>query len=119
MSKPNTVTVGIMAKEAIRERMMAIARGEYKPASDEPKIWFTSIRSAAEVLSDDNRAMLRAIRDQQPESISALSRITGRSQSNLSRTLNTLHRYGIVEFRRENRHKRPIAKASDFVIRAN
>lgn len=67
------ITFGIMTQEKIRERMLAIAKGEYKPKPSEPKIWFTSMKSLAEVLSDDNRALLKTIRDLQPESISGLA----------------------------------------------
>jgi predicted transcriptional regulator len=68
------ITIGIMTQEKIRERMLAIAKGEYKPKPSEPKIWFTSMKSLAEVLSDDNRALLKTIRDLQPEPISGLPR---------------------------------------------
>lgn len=47
-----TVKIGTMSQKEIRERTFAIACGKYKPKPDEPKIWFTSIRSLAEVLSD-------------------------------------------------------------------
>lgn len=30
-----------MPQQQIRERMFAIARGEYKPKASDPKIWFT------------------------------------------------------------------------------
>lgn len=112
------ITIGIMTQEKIRERMLAIAKGEYKPKPSEPKIWFTSMKSLAEVLSDDNRALLKTIRDLQPESISGLAAITGRKPGNLSRTLKTMSHYGIVEMRRENRHVRPIAMATEFQILA-
>jgi predicted transcriptional regulator len=55
------VKIGIMPQKEIRERTLAIARGEYKPSSDEPKIWFTSIRSLAEILSDENQILLQII----------------------------------------------------------
>jgi hypothetical protein len=35
-------------------------------------IWFTSMRSLAEVLSDENRALLKVIQDAKPQSISTL-----------------------------------------------
>ncbi|APZ42589.1 helix-turn-helix domain-containing protein [Acidihalobacter ferrooxydans] len=108
--------IGIMPQEQIRERMLAIARGEYKPQPSEPKVWFTSMRSLAKVLSDDNRALLKVIMETNPESIAALAEATGRKQSNLSRTLKTLSNYGIVEMRRENRHVWSVAKASKFKI---
>ncbi|KAI5912305.1 hypothetical protein PA01_12190 [Azoarcus sp. PA01] len=37
------IVVGIMPQERIRERVLAIARGEYQPKATEPKIWFTSM----------------------------------------------------------------------------
>ena len=111
-----TIVVGILSQEKIRERMLSIARGDYKPKSSDPKIWFTSMRSLAEVLSDDNRALLKVIQDSKPESISSLADITGRKPGNLSRTLKTMSNYGFVEMKRENRHVRPIVKGTDFRI---
>lgn len=112
------IVIGIMPQEKIRERVLAIARGHYKPKSTEPKIWFTSIKSLAEVLSDENRALLRVIVDTKPESISALAAVTGRKPSNLSRTLKTMSNYGIVELRRERNLVRPVAKGIEFRILA-
>lgn len=112
------MTIGIMPEDKIRERMLAIARGEYKPKSSDPKIWFTSMRSLAEVLSDENRALLKVIQDSQPESISGLAELTGRKQSNLSRTLKTMSQYGLVEMVRENRQVKPVVKATEFQILA-
>ncbi|PIT72385.1 transcriptional regulator [Limnohabitans sp. B9-3] len=111
-----TIVVGILPQEKIRERMLSIARGDYKPKSTDPKIWFTSMRSLAEVLSDDNRALLKVIQNSKPQSISSLADITGRKPGNLSRTLKTMSNYGFVEMRRENRHVRPIAMGTDFRI---
>ena len=112
------VVIGIMSQERMRERVLAIARGEYKPRPGEPKVWFTSMRSLAEVLSDENRALLQVIQQSKPESISALAELTGRKPGNLSRTLRTMANYGFVEMRREQRHVRPIAKATSFRIMA-
>ncbi len=113
-----SIVIGIVPQEKIRECIYAIVKGEYKPKSSEPKIWFTSMKSWAEVLSDDNRALLHVIKDVQPESISSLAQMTGRKPSNLSRTFKTLSSYGIVEMRREKNLVRPIADATDFQIMA-
>lgn len=110
------IVVGILPQDRIRERMLAIARGEYKPKTTEPKIWFTSMRSLAEVLSDENRALLKVIQDTKPQSISTLAEMTGRKPGNLSRTLKTMSNYGFVEMKRVSRHVRPIAKATEFRI---
>ena len=110
------VVVGIMSQERMREHVLAIARGEYKPKPGEPKVWFTSMRSLAEVLSDDNRALLQVIQQTRPESISSLAEMTGRSPGNLSRTLKTMSNYGIVDLRRERNVVRPVVKATEFRI---
>lgn len=112
------INIGIMPQDKIRERMLAIARGEYKPKASDPKIWFASMKSLAEVLSDENRALLKVIQASQPESISTLAELTGRKQSNLSRTLKTMSNYGLVEMVRDKRHVKPIARATEFEILA-
>ncbi|GJJ01344.1 hypothetical protein RugamoR64_18820 [Duganella rhizosphaerae] len=113
------IVIGIMPQERIRQRVLAIARGSYKPKPGEPKVWFTSMKSLAEVLSDDNRALLHVILETKPASIAALAELTGRKPSNLSRTLKTMSNYGIVELRRERNQVRPVAKATEFRIFAH
>jgi predicted transcriptional regulator len=110
------IVIGIMPQEKIRERVLAIARGEYKPKPGEPKVWFTSMKSLAEVLSDDNRALLKVITEMRPDSISALAEATGRKPGNLSRTLKTMSNYGIVDLMKESNHVRPVVKATEFRI---
>jgi predicted transcriptional regulator len=113
-----TINIGILPQQKIRERMLAIAKGELKPKPNDPKIWFTSMRSLAEILSDENRALLKTIWECQPESIATLAKATGRAPGNLSRTLKTMAHYGLVEMRptENSRAVRPIAKATDFHI---
>ena len=111
-----SLAIGIASQQAIRARALAIAKGTIKPKPGEPKIWFTSMKSLAEVLSDDNRALLHVIRDIQPESIAKLAEATGRKPGNLSRTLKTMSHYGIVEMRRNNNTVRPVVKATEFRI---
>ena len=113
------IVIGVMSQVQIRARMIAIAKGEYKPKPGEPKIWFTSMKSAAEVLSDQSRALLKVIRESNPDSVAALAKLTGRQPSNLSRTLKTMSRYGLVELKREKTHLRPVVEATDFRILAS
>ena len=60
------IKVCIASQEEIRERMLAIAKGEFKPKPSDPRIWFTSMRSLSQVLSDENRALLDLIRTVRP-----------------------------------------------------
>lgn len=112
------IVIGVMSQQQIRARMMAIAKGEYKPKAGEPRIWFTSMKSVAEVLSDQNRALLKVIRESNPDSVAVLAKMTGRQPSNLSRTLKTMSRYGLVDLKREKTHLRPVVTATDFRILA-
>lgn len=111
-----TIKIGIMSQKEIRERTLSIARGEYKPKPDDPKIWFTSIRSLAEVLSDENQVLLQVITEKKPTSIRELADMTGRQSSNLSRTLKTLSAYGFVKLEKLNKVVCPIAKAAKFNV---
>jgi predicted transcriptional regulator len=113
-----TIVIGVMPQEQIRARAIAIAKGEYKRKPGEPKIGFTSMKSVAEVLSDQNRALLKVIRETRPDSMAVLAKTTGRQPGNLSRTLKTMSRYRLVELQREKTHVRPVAKATEFRILA-
>lgn len=112
------IVIGIMPQAKIRKRMLAIAKGEYKPKRGEPKIWFTSMKSLAEVLSDKNRALLHIIADTKPQSLQDLASATGRQPGNLSRTLKTLENYGFVELKKKNKRLVPVARATQFEIQA-
>ena len=60
------IKVGITPQEKIRERMLAIAKGEFKPKPSDPRIWFTSMRSLSQAVSDESRALLDVIRIARP-----------------------------------------------------
>ena len=56
-----TLKVGIADYEEMKARTMRIAKGEEKPAPGDPKVWFTSTESFAQILSSGNRELLRVI----------------------------------------------------------
>lgn len=91
-----TLKVGIAKYAQMKARTMAVARGDYKPAKGEPQVWFTSMESFARVLSDRNRELLDLIAASRPGSLTELAAASGRAKSNLSRTLKTMERYGLV-----------------------
>jgi predicted transcriptional regulator len=64
-----TLKIGIATFEQIKERSLASARGEYKPAKNEPRVWFTSIESLDQVLSTKNKLLLEIIDETKPESV--------------------------------------------------
>ena len=98
-----TLKVGIASYEDMKERTLAIARGERQSTADDPQVWFLSTESFARILSSGNRELLRTIADNSPDSLEELARLTGRAKSNLSRTLKTMAHYGIVRLDRGER----------------
>lgn len=110
------IKIGIMPRDVFQKRMLDIAAGRIVPSKNEPKIWFSSIKSLGEVLSDNNIRLLKIIREHNPETIKELARLTGRQPSNLSRTLKTMAQYGIVELKKNAQSVQAITKATEFDI---
>ena len=98
-----TLKVGIASFEEMKSRTMAIAKGELRPKRGDPTVWFTSPESFAKLLSNRNRALLAHIAQSHPQSLQDLAMATGRTPGNLSRTLKTMERYGLVNLHKGER----------------
>ena len=96
----SALKVGIANYEEMKARTLAIAKGEFKPRRNDPKVWFTSMESFAKILSDKNRSLLDLILKKKPGSMAELAALSGRAKSNLSRTLHTMERYGLVQLKK-------------------
>ena len=107
--------IGVMPEEHIRNRLLAIAKGQHKP-NGEPKVWFTSINALGQVLSNDNIALIRLIDEIKPETITDLARLSGRQKSNLSVTLKTLASHGFIRLEKQGKFVKPVAIFTDFDI---
>ncbi|MDD3381048.1 MAG: MarR family transcriptional regulator [Rugosibacter sp.] len=81
-----------------------------------PTVWFPSMATMAAVLSEDNQALLRLIRDKRPKSLTELAEHTGRQVPNLSRTLRMMEGYGLVALKKNVREIEPMALATSFKI---
>ena len=114
--RKKTIKIGIMPYQQFKKYTIAIARGQYKPKKREPTIWFESIKSLAQVLSNENQQLLQLIIDQEPDSIKELAEAAGRKSNNVSRTLKTLKRYGIVDLIPHRRTVKPVVLITDFTV---
>ena len=110
------MNVGIISREDYAKRTIAIAKGIYKPRKDEPSIWFESLKSMSQVLSSDNQNLLKVIIEHKPSSLAELEKLSDRKKSNLSRTLKTLEKYGIVELPKKAGKLVPKVMATDFKV---
>lgn len=79
------------------------------------KVWFTSMRSLAEVLSDENRALLRTIRETRPVSIASLAETADRHGHGVP------HRRGLTagDGRERVRPHRPSARSGICLVSAS
>jgi len=110
------MNIGIISQEDYKKRTIAIAKGEYKPKKNEPKVWFESIKSLSQVLSNENQELLKLIIKYKPASLTELEKISQRKKSNLSRTLKTLEKHGIVSLNKEKGKLIPVVNASNFKV---
>lgn len=89
------------------------------PGRDTPTVWFPSMATMAAVLSEDNQALLRLIRNQRPKSLRELAELSGRQVPNLSRSLRMMEGYGLVKLKRDGLCVEPVALATEFLIVLN
>lgn len=76
MSK--VLKIGIMPREQFQQRILDAAAGRTKLNKDDPKIWFSSMKSLSEVLSDNNVRLLKMIEETQPKTLKNLAELSGR-----------------------------------------
>jgi predicted transcriptional regulator len=100
--------IGIASVDEFKARTIAVAKGERKVRAGEPKLWFSSAQSIGKLI-DQNWSLLQEIRRHPPQSMTELAVRTGRSLSNLSRTLKSLELRGLVSIQgSEGLSKRPV-----------
>jgi predicted transcriptional regulator len=100
--------IGIASVDEFKARTIAVVKGERKVRAGEPKLWFSSAQSIGKLI-DQNWPLLQEIRRHPPRSMTELAARTGRSLSNLSRTLKSLELRGLVSIEGgEGLSKRPV-----------
>jgi len=90
-----------------RARSLAIAAGQRQRNKDDPDVWFPSVAAMARVLSDENMALLKVIRESHPDSMDALAKSVGKHVPNVSRSLHTMAQYGLVTLTKQGRTVMP------------
>jgi predicted transcriptional regulator len=106
--------IGIKSREEFQKYTIEIAKGNLKPAKNDPKIWFDSVESMAQVLSTKNIKLLKTIKEQNPQSLTELAVTSERKLSNLSRTLKTMEKYGIVKLEKDGKSVKPVVSVDTF-----
>lgn len=102
--------VKIQSMKELEEEMRAVARGERDAPDDAALPSVESADALIRLLTPENRSLLRVIRDERPQSIADLARLTQRAESNLLRTLGKLEGVGLIELRMVERRKVPVLR---------
>ncbi|MCW6512004.1 HVO_A0114 family putative DNA-binding protein [Lichenifustis flavocetrariae] len=102
----------IISHNALRDEMMAVARGETPAPGDAGGQSFESVEALMRLLTPENRKLLALIRDRKPRSIAELASMSGRAAPNLTRTLAKLVAVGFVRMEDQAKRKVPTVVVS-------
>ena len=100
----------------LREQMKQVARGEKPGPIDAAKPSFESAEVLLRLLTPENRELLRLIRDEKPQSVAELARLSDRAQSNLLRTLGKLEAFGLIEMTDDGNRRIPMSKITRLSV---
>jgi predicted transcriptional regulator len=116
--KGKTLKIGIAPRREVFQYVRDVVAGRRRKSPDDPDIWFSSLESFAKVLSERNQVLLKLIAEKRPDSIDALAAASGRTKSNLSRTLRTMEQYGLVRLEKgKGRKLRPVVNFASVELR--
>jgi predicted transcriptional regulator len=107
---------GIASVAEQRARSLAIAAGTRQRDPEEPNVWFPSVIAVSRVLSDENIALLKVIREQRPASMDALAKVVGKQAPNVSRSLHMMEQYGLVRLVKHGRTVMPEATSEHVTV---
>ena len=88
------------------EIMDAAIRGEHV-TPEEPQFSFTSFEAFRKAMTPQRFALLKVIREKQPESIKELAAITGRDMKNISEDIKVLLEMDLIEMEKHGKNKAP------------
>jgi predicted transcriptional regulator len=101
---------------SLEREMRAVARGERSAPADAAKASFDSVDAVVRLLTPENRALLAIIRDNKPQSVAELVKMSGRAQPNLTRTLAKMEAMGFITMKALGRRKAPSVAVKKIVV---
>lgn len=97
------IVIGIMPWEQNRDYILAVAGGSRPREPHRPKVWFASMKSLRDTLSNQRLALRReVIKKMRPASMAELAEIAGSDPVTLARAMTTVSDFGVMELKRES-----------------
>ena len=116
--KGNVLIVTVGDDDIYEEGLEAIQRMNDGEPIDKPTVLsFADEEQLAEVFDGHAYRLLRIIREEEPESIRATARLTGRDVKNVHQELTKLEALAVIRFDEEGRSKKPVFPYDDLIIR--
>jgi predicted transcriptional regulator len=100
----------------LEAEMRAVARGEQPAPRDAGQPSAESAEALLRLLTPDNRRLMQIIRDEKPQSVAELSRMTKRAVPNLLRSLAKLEAFQLVQMKTVDRRKMPVSTVTSVHI---
>ncbi|WP_375495295.1 transcriptional regulator [uncultured Nostoc sp.] len=90
------------------EDMRSVARGEKPAPKDAALPSIESTEALVRLLTPENRNLMKTIREENPQSVAELAKLTHRAESNLLRTLSKFVALGLMELKTVGKRKVPM-----------
>lgn len=90
------------------EDMRSVARGEKPAPKDAALPSIESTEALVRLLTPENRNLMKTIREEKPQSVAELAKLTHRAESNLLRTLSKFVALGLMELKTVGKRKVPM-----------
>ncbi|OAQ52191.1 hypothetical protein HTG_11260 [Natrinema mahii] len=118
MSTTNVLLVTIGDADGLSEEgLEAIRTLRGGESVDRPAtVTVANEQQLSDVFNERTYALLRVIRDEDPESIRETARVVGRDVKNVHEELTTLEALGIIRFDDDGQSKRPVFPYDDLII---
>jgi predicted transcriptional regulator len=100
----------ITSMAELEKEMRAVARGERPAPADAATASVESAEVLLRLLTPENRVLLKIIRDERPQSVADLARLSKRAQPNLLRTLAKLEALGLIEMHTAGKRRVPVPR---------
>ena len=101
-------------RQEARDRIHALERGE--DVDDRHVLVLEDEAELQRLLSPANLALLRAIREHEPESMRAAADLVGRDFKEVHRNLTELESLNVIEFEKDGRSKRPVVRFDEIDV---
>ncbi len=116
----NTLVVTVGTLEGMMDRtedaMEAALEGNLPDEAPPSRVTFEDPDELMRVFSPRAIELLRTIAQEEPASMRAAARLVDRDIKDVSRNLNQLEQFGVVEFEQEGRSKRPMVPFDDIEV---